>query len=198
MLLRQKHAKANWTADPRLQRVLAAGVQPLFYIGEDEHQKIRHLQQDIRSIQQAGLSRLIRVLHPAPPFVTASSIRTSVATKLVNPKIFPITSMLLLDHPSPVTRTLGESTKMLSQRLLVITMDTKGGDANFPVSTDSRPLVDGQWTPSMQARLECARQNLLVLIRKDDDRLPMLSGRLPMGCRCQDRPLLRPIDCLSG
>ena len=105
-----------------------------------------------------------------------------MATKLVNPSIFPITSIRLLDHRCPVTRTLGSSTKILTQRPLVITMDTGGGDPNYPVTTDASPIVADLRVPSPKARRELAAQNLLVLVRKDDSRLPVLRAQRPKGC----------------
>ena len=190
LYVRQKFTPGAWAKDPHYQSTLALGVKPIFYVGDDEPQKIRQIQNDIKSIQKSGLSRSIRVVYPAPPFVNAASVKTTMATKLVNPSIFPITSVRLFDHPCPVTRTRGSSTKILNQRLLVISMDTKGGDPDFPVTTDARPILDELQAPSAQTRSEIARQNLLVLVRKDDTRLALLRTQRPNGCHV--RPMKHP------
>ena len=184
LLIRQGlPAETDWRGDQKFQHLLSSGVKPLYFISDDEPSKIRKLQDDIKAIQNAGLERVIRVLYPAPPFVTAESIKSTMATKIVNPKFFPITAIRLFDHPAIVTRTLGTSQKRVVRRFLLIEMDTRAGHPNFPVTLDKEQIHPEQQTTDPETRSKMAEHNLLVLVRKGDRRLDLLKSRRPSGCR---------------
>ena len=184
LLIRQNlPPETDWKNDSKFQQALHQGVTPLLFISDDETSKIRKLREDIKIIQSTGLERTIRVLYPAPPFITAGSIKTAMATMMVNPKCFPITSIRLLDHPGMVTRSLGSSRKQENRRLLLISMDTKGGLPDFPVTTDDAPIQPELQSPNNEVRTQLAEHNLMILVKKDDSRLPDLKARRPPGCR---------------
>ena len=122
MIRQQFSPDTDWANSQNYQRALTDGLSPLLYIHDDDPAKIRKLRRDLRKIQEAGVERTVRVLYPAPPMVTADSIKHTMSTQLVNPKRFPVTSILLLDQPSSVVLTLGNTQKEVFRRFMVITM----------------------------------------------------------------------------
>ena len=183
MVRQEFPATTEWKLDNKFQHALEQGVSPLLFISDDEPRKIRRLQRDIKSIQAAGLRRTIHVLYPAPPMVNASSIKTTMATKLVNPKIFPISSILFFEHPGFITRVLGQTRKSVKRRFLVVSMDTGGGRHDFPIDVDRRTIQEGIASPTSELQSALEKHNLLVLISKDDERLPKLHTLRPAGSR---------------
>ena len=136
--------------------------------------------------------------YPAPPFVTVDSIKSTMATMIVNPKLFPITSIRLFDHPGIVTRALGASQKQIARRFLLIEMDTTAGPQNFPVTHDAEPIHPPLKSTATEVRSQMAEHNLMILVPKDDPRLGLLRSQRPSGCGLSiiKHPLRRTHVCL--
>ena len=162
--------------------VLTDGLTPLLYISDDEPSKIRKLQADVRAIQREGVSRLIRVLYPAPPMANATSLKHTSSTRLLNPNIFPITGVHMYSHPCTVSRSLGKSYRDVHRRFMVITLDTAGANPNYPVRADDRPVIPGETVDDKQ-RSEMLKHNILLLVEKNDKRLHKLKKNRHAGCR---------------
>ena len=138
LMLRQLHPTADFKSQ-EFQRQLADGLEPLLFISDDEPDKIWSLREDIRAIQAAGLQRIIRVLYPAPPMINVASVATTMSTKLVNPKVFPITSIRLFNHPGIVTRKLGDSSKCTPTKVSLNTLPLKMSTHSNRCSLDPTP-----------------------------------------------------------
>ena len=176
-------SSTDWEQDTDFQRKLQVGLSPLQYIADNEPDKIRKLKADIRAIQSAGLQRVIRVLYPAPAMANATSIRTTMATMLVNPNHFPISSIRIYTHPGSITRILGDSHQQMNKKLMIIEMDTALNNPNFPVSTESQAFQSNLQAPSTEVQEELKKHNLLILADKKDPRLQRLKSQRPGGCR---------------
>ena len=183
LMIRQSFPNdTNWADSQAFQTALSDGLSPLLYIHDDDPAKIRKLRRDLRKIQEAGIERTVQILYPAPPMVTADSIKHTMSTQLVNPKRFPVTSILLLDQPSSILMSLGSTQKEVFRRFMVITMCSSGGDEDFPVHLDDQPFDFGA-SLDAKAREAMLKHNLLVLAEKEDKRLNTLRTRRPPGCR---------------
>ena len=182
MVRQQSRPNTDWANDEKFQKTLNAGLSPLLYISDDDPAKIRKLRSDLRKIHEAGVVRTVQVLYPAPPMVTAISIKHTMSTQLINPKMFPVSSILLFDQPSSVTMSLGRTEKEVFRRFMVITMCSSGGADDFPINLDARPF--GSLTSlNAENRKAMMAHNLLVLVEKDDKRLNTLRTRRPPGSR---------------
>ena len=114
--------------------------------------------------------------------INATSVATTMSTKLVNPKVFSITSIRLFNHPGIVTRKLGNSSKQASQKLLLIEMHTHESLTQYVTTEDVKPFQSILLGPDAQARAKMLRHNLLVMPRKNDPRIRTLKEQRPPEC----------------
>ena len=168
-----KHPEVHSLRDDQtFQGVLAEGLVSAFFFRPEDGLKINWMRNQVREIDRMGLRRKLVFVYERPALMTEHSVIGSTHTKLLNHRIFPMSSIHLLEHPCLI-RYHGP-TGMLQKRshLVVIQVDTGLAQGSIPsVSTNSTIFHSDFDSRSHALQLRgYATHAVRALVHRSDDR----------------------------
>ena len=158
--------------DQTFQDQLTEGLVSAFFFRPEDGPKINWMRNQVREIDRMGLRRKLVFVYERPALMTEHSVLGSTHTKLLNHRIFPMSSIHMLEHPCLIRYHGPTGMQQKRSHLVVIQVDTGQAQGSVPrVSTNSTIFHNDFDSKSHTLQLRgYATHAVRALIHRSDER----------------------------